>query len=82
MINIYLKNKSFQKCLEATKQIRLLEKVNQTNTLIMIECYLGLKKIEEAKLELENFKNLNKDKNENTNQKIIEIENEIQSHIS
>lgn len=82
LINIYLKNKSFQKCLEATKQIRLLEKVNQTNTLIMIECYLGLKKIEEAKLELENFKNLNKDKNENTNQKIIEIENEIQSHIS
>ena len=43
---------------------------------------MDIKKIEEAKLELENFKNLNKDKNENTNQKIIEIENEIQSHIS
>ena len=82
LINIYLKTKSFQKCLEATEQIRLLEKVNQTNTLIMIECYLGLKKIEEAKLELENYKNLNKSKNENANKKIIEIENEIQKHIS
>ena len=48
----------------------------------MIECYLGLKKIKEAKLELENYKNLNKSKNENANKKIIEIENEIQSHIS
>lgn len=82
LINIYLKTKSFQKCLEATEQIRLLEKVNQTNTLIMIECYLGLKKIEEAKSELENYKNLNKSKNENANKKIIEIENEIQKHIS
>ena len=82
LINIYLKTKSFQKCLEATEQIRLLEKVNQTNTLIMIECYLGLKKIVEAKLELENYKNLNKSKNENANKKIIEIENEIQKHIS
>lgn len=82
LINIYLKTKSFQKCLEETEQIRLLEKVNQTNTLIMIECYLGLKKIEEAKLELENYKNLNKSKNENANKKIIEIENEIQKHIS
>ena len=82
LINIYLKTKSFQKCLEATGQIRLLEKVNQTNTLIMIECYLGLKKIEEAKSELENYKNLNKSKNENANKKIIEIENEIQKHIS
>ena len=82
LINIYLKTKSFQKCLEATEQIRLLEKVNQTNTLIMIECYLGLKKIEEAKSELENYKNLNISKNENANKKIIEIENEIQKHIS
>jgi len=82
LINIYLKTKSFKKCLEATEQIRLLEKINQTNTLIMIECYLGLKKIEEAKLELENYKNLNKSKNENANKKIIEIEKKIKARLS
>ena len=82
LINIYLKTKSFQKCLEATEQIRLLEKINQTNTLIMIKCYLGLKKIEEAKKELENLKNLNEDKNEIINHEISKIETELQKHIS
>jgi tetratricopeptide (TPR) repeat protein len=82
LINIYLKTKSFQKCLEATEQIRLLEKINKTNTLIMIKCYLGLKKILEAKKELENLKNLNEDKNEIINHEISEIETELQKHIS
>ena len=82
LINIYLKTKNFKKCLEATEQIRLLEKINQTNTLIMIKCYLGLKKIEEAKKELENLKNLNEDKNEIINREISEIETELQKYIS
>ena len=82
LINIYLKTKSFQKCLEATEQIRLLENINQTNTLIMIKCYLGLKKIVEAKKELENLKNLNEDKNEKINHEISDIETELQKHIS
>ena len=41
----------------------------------------GFKKIVEL-IGIENYKNLNKSKNEKDNQKIIEIENEIQSHIS
>ena len=82
LINIYLKTKSFEKCLEVSEQIRLLEKINQTNTMIMIKCYLGLKKIEEAKLELENLKKLNKDKNKKIDYEIKEIETEIKKHIS
>ena len=82
LINIYLKTKNFQKCLEATEEIRLLEKMNQTNTLVMIKCYLGLKRIIEAKIELENLKNLNEDKNENINREISKLETEIQKYFS
>ena len=52
LINIYSKSKNYLKCIDAINQIRLLEGTNLINTLIMINSFLGLRKIEEAKIEL------------------------------
>jgi hypothetical protein len=61
LINIYSKLENFQKCIEAIKKIRLIENSNSTNTLILINCLRRLRKINEAKLELENLKKFHND---------------------
>ena len=61
LVNIYSKLENFQKCIEAIKQIRLIENIKSTNTLILINCLRRLRKINEAKLELENLKKFHND---------------------
>ena len=61
LINIYSKLENFQKCIEAIKKIRLIENINSTNTLVLINCLRRLRKINEAKFELENLKKFHND---------------------
>ena len=56
LINIYFKLDQFNECVETIKKIRLIENINSTNTLILINCLRRLKKINEARLELENLR--------------------------
>ena len=61
LINIYFQLEYFQECVESIKKIRLLEGINSTNTLLIINCLKRLKNINEAKLELENLKKFHHD---------------------
>ena len=61
LINVYSKLENFQKCIETIKKIRLIENINPTNTLILINCLRRLRKINDAKLELENLKKFHND---------------------
>ena len=60
LANIYLKLEYFHECIEIIKKLRLVEYINSTNSLILIYCLRRLRKINEAKLELENLKNFHK----------------------
>ena len=61
LTNIYLGLENFEKCIEAIKDVRAIENINSKNTLILINCLRRLKKIKEAKLELENLKQFHND---------------------
>ena len=60
LTNIYLKLEYFHECIATTKKLRLIENINSTNTLILIYCLRRIRKINEAKLELENLKRFHK----------------------
>ena len=73
--NIYNKIQNFNECIKALMKIRLLDKVDVTNTIMLLNCYKRLKLFKEAETELITLQNLEVPK-------IIKFHNEVMLDIA
>lgn len=73
--NIYNKIQNFNECIKVLRKIRLLDKVDVTNTIMLLNCYKRLKLFKEAETELITLKNLEVPK-------VIKFHNEVMLDIA
>lgn len=73
--NIYNKIQNFNECIKVLRKIRLLDKVDVTNTIMLLNCYKRLKLFKEAETELITLQNLEVPK-------VIKFHNEVMLDIA